>query len=316
MYRRILVPLDGSETAAQVLPYAQRLAAVLGAGMELVEVITPLPEYLAARAIGRPGAGVAFPPNTAQWNEIQAQGRAAAQERLEGVARSLRRGGTPVQVTVLEADPVEGIVTLAAEQAGTLVAMSTHGRSGLGRWVLGSVTDKVVRMADQPVLVVRAREAGVREAALTRVVLPLDGSEASEAALPHAVSLAKVLGIGVTLVRSISPLAYGDTFADYVPALYADLNAEIDAEVQGYLERTAAQVREYGVTDVEVSAPDGYPATAILEEAGTAGDRLVVMATHARSGIGRWVLGSVADRVVRHAVGPVLLVRPEETQGP
>jgi nucleotide-binding universal stress UspA family protein len=106
-------------------------------------------------------------------------------------------------------------------------------------------------------------------------------------------------------------MAYGDTFADYVPTMYEDLAGEIEADVRDYLSHEAQQLRTAGVASVTEKAIDGYPATAILDEVGDAGDSLVVMATHARSGIGRWVLGSVTDRVVRHSTGPVLVVRPE-----
>jgi nucleotide-binding universal stress UspA family protein len=129
--------------------------------------------------------------------------------------------------------------------------------------------------------------------------------------MDHAITMAKALGVGITLLRSISPMAYGDTFADYVPTMYEDLAGEIETDVRQYLSHEAKQIRAAGVMDVVEKAVDGYPATAILDEVGETGDSLVVMATHARGGLGRVVLGSVTDRVVRNSHGPVLIVRPE-----
>jgi nucleotide-binding universal stress UspA family protein len=92
--------------------------------------------------------------------------------------------------------------------------------------------------------------------------------------------------------------------------VYDDLTVEIQTDVQDYLAREAEVIRRMGITDVAEQGIDGYPATAILDEVGDDGDKIVVMATHGRAGIGRWVLGSVADRVVRHSPGPVVVVRP------
>jgi nucleotide-binding universal stress UspA family protein len=102
---------------------------------------------------------------------------------------------------------------------------------------MGSVTDKVVRQALSPVLIVRALDDEVTSAApkLARVVLPLDGSYKSHIATAHAVEMAKDLGVGITLLRSISPMAYGDTLADYVPTMYDDLAGEIESDVRDFL---------------------------------------------------------------------------------
>ncbi|MEX2430916.1 MAG: universal stress protein [Dehalococcoidia bacterium] len=313
MYQRILVPLDGSDVARQVLPYAASFAKAFGAGVELIEAVSPFPRELrrsAAEAYADEHA--MYPPSTEQWTEVQTEGREAARERLEAVAQGLRNEGLSVETTVVEGSPAESIAGSAKKVPGTLTALSTHGRSGIGRWVLGSVTDKVIRLAEAPVLVVRAGETAPAPPRISNVILPLDGSETAEAALPHAVAAAKALGASLTLLRSISPLVYGDTFADYVPAMYEDLAAEMDAEVRGYLGRMAERARGQGVRDVEEHAVDGYAANAILDEMGTAGDRMVVMATHGRMGIERWVLGSVTDRVVRHGSGPVLVVHPHQ----
>ena len=313
VYKRVLVPLDGSTIALQVLPYAKMVAKSTGASIGLVQALNPYPRQLLAGITGYTDRQVA-PATAESWEKAAARARISVQQMLEDHAKALRADGFKVTTTVVEGDPADEIVGEAEKSAGTVIAISTHGRSGIGRWVLGSVTDKVIRQSKRPVLVIRAREGEVTSATprLKQVILPLDGSERSAVAMDHAITLAKALGVGVTLLRSISPMAYGDTFADYVPTMYEDLAGEIEADVRDYLSHEAQQLRKAGITEVVEKAVDGYPATAILDEVGEAGDSLVVMATHARGGIGRWVLGSVTDRVVRHSAGPVLVVRPED----
>jgi nucleotide-binding universal stress UspA family protein len=311
VYKRVLVPLDGSTIALQVLPYAKMVATSTGASIGLIQALNPYPSQLLAGITGYTDRQA--PPDTAEnWEKAKTKAHETVKAHLEDAASQLRAEGFTVNTTVVEGDPADQIVAEAEKDSDTIVAISTHGRSGVGRWVLGSVTDKVIRQSKNPVLVVRAREGEVTSAApkLKQVILPLDGSERSSAAMDHAVTLAKALGTGMTLLRSISPMAYGDTFADYVPTMYEDLAGEIEADVKDYLSHEAEELRKAGITNVVEKAIDGYPATAILDEVGEAGDSLVVMATHARGGIGRLVLGSVTDRVVRHSSGPVLVVHP------
>jgi len=296
----------------QVLPYAKVVAKSTGASIGLMMAMNEFPnELLSSINVGY-NEGVPR-PSSELWKKAQAQARTQGKAYLDDMAKQLTAEGFKVSTSLVDGESADHIVAEAEKDPDTIIAISTHGRSGIGRWLLGSVTDKVIRHSNNPVLVVRAREGEVTSAApkLKQVVLPLDGSERSAEALDHAVTLAKALNVGVTLLRSISPMAYGDTFADYVPTMYEDLAGEIEEDVRDYLSFEAKQVRDAGIATVTEKAIDGYPATAVIDEVGDAGDSLVVMATHARSGIGRWVLGSVTDRVVRHCTGPVLVVRPK-----
>jgi nucleotide-binding universal stress UspA family protein len=317
MYKRVLVPLDGSAIAMQVLPYAKLMAKSSGATIELLQALTGYPSELLKQVshgyVGGDGLP-SYPPLIDVWTSIKDRTRCDVKAKLEAVAAPLRVEGFKVETTAAQNDAVGAILVAADQDPDTLITISTHGRSGVGRWVLGRVTDKVVRHATHPTLVVRSREGQVTPATpkLERIILPLDGSEMSSSAIPYAVDLAKALGVGITLVRSISPLAYGDAFVDYNPSVYDDLTAEIQTDVSDYLAQKAGEIKCMGISDVTGQGIDGHPATAILDEVGDYGDRIVVMATHGRAGIGRWVLGSVADRVMRHSPGPVLMVRPRE----
>ena len=312
MFKRVLVPLDGSAMALQALPYAKVIAKATGAQIELLRAMSGFPRELVGEVSQRYlEAGPAYPPSAEVWTNLQESMRSDAISYLETIAVPLREEGLTVTIAVSENDPEDAIITAADQEAETLIAISTHGRSGIGRWMLGSVTDKVVRHAAHPTLIIRAHEGGAPTTPqLKRVILPLDGSEVSRIALPLAVDLAKSLGIGITVLRSISPMSYGDSFADYAPSMYEDLTAEIEKDVQESLSKEAQVIRGMGIPDVAEHAVDGYAGTAILDATGDEGDNIVVMATHGRSGVGRWVLGSVADRVVRHSPGPVLVVRP------
>jgi nucleotide-binding universal stress UspA family protein len=313
MYTRVLVPLDGSTIALQVLPYAKVVAKSTGARIVLLQALTTYPRELTARM----SADIVmdssvFPPAADTWSNLQASAAAEADKRFTEAANRLRGEGFTVDTITVEADPADAIVAEAEKDPNTLIAISTYGPSGIGRWLMGSVTDKVVRQALNPVLIVRARDDEVTSAApkLARVVLPLDGSDKSHLATAHAVEMAKDLGVGITLLRFISPMAYGDTLADYVPTMYDDLAGEVESDVRDFLVHGAEGLRAQGVTDVAQKAVDGYAAPAFLDEVGDDGDSLVVMATRGRAGIGRWVLASVSDRVVRHSTGAVLVVRP------
>lgn len=312
VYTRVLVPLDGSTTALQVLPYAKVVAKSTGASIVLLQALNEYPRELITSVSHELATPKLFPPPAEAWIQLKASALASVQAKLEMAAADLKAEGFQVTTLTVEEDAADAIVTEAEKDPGTLIAISTHGRSGIGRWMMGSVTDKVVRQAMNPVLVVRARPGEVTSSApqLKRVVLPLDGSERSGIAMDHAVEMAKALNLGITLVRSISPMAYGDTFADYVPTMYENLADEIETDVQDFLAHEAQQLRAAGIADVAEKAVDGYAASAILDEVGDEGDSMVVMATHGRAGIGRWVLGSVSDRVIRHSTGPVLVVRP------
>ncbi|MDA0797283.1 MAG: universal stress protein [Chloroflexi bacterium] len=144
------------------------------------------------------------------------------------------------------------------------------------------------------------------------MLLPADGSEISERAIPTAVAIAKALGVGITVLRSLD-IGMSATFPQTdmgeppIPGIDA-----VREEGTAYATAIAERIRSLGTADVDSKAIDDRPADAIVDEVGPQGDKLVVMGSHGRSGAGRWLLGSVSDTVVRHSAGPVLIVRNEE----
>ncbi len=316
MYERILVPLDGSNLALQALPYARTVSRATGAEVELLRVIEPIDALARSRVSEYAAVATGGRPNWTTQDELDRlrdQRRDQAMQALDATAESFG-GARRAHCIVLEGDPAQAIIDRADERANTLIVMATHGRSGIGRWLLGSVTDTVVRHAKHPTLVVRAREEPLPPTALLKsIVLPLDGSGTAEAAIPHAVEMAKAMDIGIKMLHATSFLQYATSNPDESPDLFNHLIEQRQAVAHRYLNGVVERIGGEGVRDVSKETFVGDAGAAILGELRGAGHQLVVMATHGRSGVGRWVLGSVTDRVVRHSPGPVLVVRPDES---
>ncbi len=202
------------------------------------------------------------------------------------------------------------IVDKASANADTLIAMSTHGRSGVQRWFIGSVADKVLHICTNPLLLVRTagKEASNEQAALNTVIVPLDGSPLAELVLPHITAMAKEQNIEVVLVRAYNIPTETYSGEGYMPDVEGLLES-LKEEAKEYLEKTVKQLSTDGVKKVSYVLAEGEAAGKIIDLARETPDNLVAMCTHGRSGVTRWVLGSVTDRVVRHCGDPVLIIR-------
>ena len=291
MLKTILVPLDGSRLAEGALPLATRLAQALHGRLLLVQAV---------RAYGLAGASLA---------ELQARLTADAQAYLEPLAQGLRDQGLPVQVCT-PAELAEDAILAEADARDTdLIVMTTHGRSGLGRWLYGSVAESVLARSPVPVLLVRATTEGAAAPALAapRILVPLDGSFFAEAALPAAIELARALQAPLALLRVVLPGAARPAGRGAIAADVAEPLESNAAHAAAYLTAQAEALRREGLT-VETVQRVGSPAETILDVAGPSS--LIVMSTHGRSGLQRLLAGSVALSVVRHSAAPILLVRP------
>jgi len=289
----MLIPLDGSQTAEKVLPYARSLARSLNLPVNLMAVT----EILTLTA------GKAHHLATLVDAAILRN-----QEYLQKMARTFT--GVPIDYTVEAGMPEEAIIMKAALDQGTLVAMATHGRSGVKRWLLGSIAEKVLRGSSNPLLLVRADEKArtYGEVTLDQIIVALDGSELAEAVLPTVVELAKAINLKVILLRSytLPPIIGG--YEGYIPDL-DELKAEPNQDAVGYLDGKVQQLKNQGLRDVTPLASEGEAAETIIETAQRSPHSLIAMCTHGRSGVKRWILGSVTEKVVRHSVNPVLVIR-------
>jgi nucleotide-binding universal stress UspA family protein len=288
MLERILVPVDGSELSARAVPEAIRLALALEAPVHLLQV-TPYP------------TAVGYDPVTLgadTWRQIldsQTEVAQANLDRLQGdfVAAHLR-----VTTEVSLGDPAVNILERATPAPHTLIVMATHGRSGPARWLLGSVAEKVVRASYAPVFLVPALV--MPPGRLSRILVPLDGSELAESILLPVAQLGRRLAAEAVLFQT-----YGSR--DGGSAGMADA-------VRTYLTRMEELLEDQGIT-ATVVARAGEAAEEVIRYAGEEPIDLIAMATHGRSGIQRWALGSVSDKVLHHTPVPVLLYRPREIGG-
>jgi nucleotide-binding universal stress UspA family protein len=299
---RILVPLDRSSLAEHAIPYAAALAGP-GGRLLLLEVV-PDPE---------PAYGL-FGKTVIEEDLLLRVCVDGARGALEVAAR--RWGGlapgTDIEVAV--GDPADEILRVATERRCGVIAMASHGRGSLGRWTYGSVADRVVRAADRPVLVVRAhdREPALALPTINRLVVPLDGSAVAERALPVAAVAADRLRVPLRLVLALDVRTLADAASTGVypeTVLLRSLDP-LRAAATGYLQGQAERLEASGHR-VSHEVREGSPGDELL--AATEPTDLVAMTTHGRGGVHRWLLGSVADKLVRHGRAPVLLVRAGAT---
>jgi nucleotide-binding universal stress UspA family protein len=298
MYENILVPLDGSELAEVALPYAEELARQLGSEITLVYISESVKD--------------------SQEDLDQSYLQKIVKSVKERAARySNTPGNTPaikVKSVVLSGHPAGKIVEYAETENIGLIVMSTHGRSGIQRWALGSVADKVMRAATKPVVLIRAQgsRSDIRaEGLLRKVVVPLDGSKEAEAVIPYIEELASKLKLGVILIQV---LARGyETLEGYFPL--TDRQIESDKAIAtAYLNNLGAILNKKGITVIteerlSIEIRYGNAAEEIIKLADEKHVDIVAMTTHGRSGVGRRVIGSVAERILREGDTPLLLVR-------
>lgn len=298
MYEAILVPLDGSKTAEKVLPYARYLAGKFKVPVELLAVVD-----VVEIASHMTSEKVHF-LDTIIEDAVQ-----HSTTYLRGVATTI--AGTNVRCSVEKGRAEDTIIEKAATDKTMLITMATHGRSGLNRFLLGSIAEKVLRGTVNPLLLIRAGdEKSQGEAMLKSIIVPLDGSELAEAVLPIVADMAKKLDLEIELFRTyhVPYNVYSGDEGLYA-VNYEELLAGLGDEAVEYLEKKAADLKRLGVAKVQCITKEGLAADEIISLGRKTPDNLIAMSSHGRSGVRRWVLGSVTELVVRHSGDPVLVIR-------
>jgi nucleotide-binding universal stress UspA family protein len=297
MYRQMLIPLDGSNVSEQVLPYARLLAHNLNLPVELLAVVD---------AVGL--AACLSPDDKRNVESFIAHTTRDSAALLERLGKTFSE--VSVKCGVEKGRPGDVIIEKAGADSGTLIAMATHGRSGIDRWLLGSVAEKVLHATRNPLLLVRAGNSAesAGEATLKRLIVPLDGSPLAEKALPHAVAVAKAMNLEMVLFRAYRLRQIISTYDDDIPD-WNKIEAVSRGRAVSYLERKARELKEYGSANISPIVRVGEPAEQIIDLAERTANSLVVICSHGRTGVGRWLLGSVTERVTRHSTGPVLIIR-------
>ncbi len=290
MIGTVIVPLDGSDLAELAIPYAEAIARRSGAPIHLLRVVP---------------------------TQREATAEEEARRYLETAAGQLV-DGERVQISVRVGDPAEEIAEAAAEQAAPLIVMTTHGRSGLSRWWYGSVADKVVRSGAAPVFLLRSAEVQPKGPEIHSILVPLDGSPYSEAALPYATEMARTFDAEIHLVRvAETAQLYGmlgpGTMTPPATDTLNEIAQQLVRDAQEYLARVEERLRGEGLR-VSSDTLEGIPGEQILAYERERAVDLVVMATHGRTGLSRVVFGSVAERVLKSGSEPVLMVHPERPE--
>lgn len=300
MYRRILVPLDGSLLAEEAVPVAADLARRSGASLELALVHVSMAAELAAAPVA-----VDFQ----ELDRLQLEDEAAYLRRATGRVRD--RHGLAVDTHHLTGPIVDTLAAHIRDAKVDLVVITTHGRGAVGRMWLGSVADGLVRTATAPVLMLRSTDdRGARRGGFRRVLVPLDQSDAAHEAVPAARKLVEDDGecllmtvIDPSPLMNVAPVPFG-----LIPELV--VNGELKAKAQLYLDRIARAIRRTGVRARAAVRVAANPAVEILDEAAHERVDAIVVTTHGVGGMRRLVLGSVVDKLVRGADVPVLVCRP------
>lgn len=277
MYEKIVVPLDGSPLAEVALPYAEEIAGKMGSEIILLSVLPSeeLEEYRHHHTYSK---------------KIVDFTRRHAEKYVERAGPKAIKVETATRV----GNPAEGILDYVNKGAFNLIVMATHGRSGVSRWAMGSVADKVVRATTrQPLLLIRAKGAhpDIRaKRILKKTLVPLDGSTVSEAVIPAITEIARNLKMELTFLKVLPRTNHtnGDT--------------------EGYLQNWCRQLEDEGIS-ARYEVRVGAAADQIIDLADELAVDMVAMSTRGQTAISLWPLGSVAQKVLLGGNTPLLLIR-------
>jgi nucleotide-binding universal stress UspA family protein len=305
-FRSILVPLDGSPLAEQALPLAAELARHKGARLRLVLVHEPPPAPRDALAANL-------------FVAIERVNQRGERGYLRSMQKKLRDEGIRLSAAItLTGHPGPALAEYARESGTDLVVMATHARGGVRRAWLGSVADYLIRHLDIPVLLARtAVPAPATSRSARQILVPLDGSALSEQALDPACRLAQAWRAELTPVNIVMPVMLVTDGNVPLPSMYdADTTELCRQDAQQYLDGVDERMRDRGIRAEGIAMVGWSAAGALLDIARPDAVSAIVVATHGRGGLRRWAVGSVADKLVRGAEVPVLVVRPSATTRP
>ena len=291
MYERILVPLDGSKLAEQVFPLVVELARAFGSEVVLLGVCEP------------------------EESEYGQACRLYINNEAEQLRNSMKDSSANVRAVALTGKAAEQIISYAEKNDVSLIIMLSHGRSGIMPWTLGSVANKVLQRIDIPILLIRAKTPHLEastQGLFNRILVPLDGSDAGEAVLPHLKQLTEKLESEVILLQVVASGQHVHTIGglDYVRFTEQQVEST-KAEAKEYLEKVSKRLAgTKGIMRSEVRVGDA--AHEIIKFADEANIGLVTISSHGRSGIRQWISGSVTQKILHAGNTPVLLIKAPE----
>jgi nucleotide-binding universal stress UspA family protein len=300
MYRRMLVLLDGSKMAEVVFSYAQELSGRLGLDLDLLHVCNS-------------EEAQQLPMRQAYIEHMAETLKAQSQEIRDKAETQAGKKAVEARGKVVVGYPAEEILKYTDENKIDIIMLATHGRSGIRRWGLGSVADKVIHEANVPVwLVPAALHEGILHDNIPHrsILVPLDGSKLAEEVIPHVIALAKQRGVETKIMLINVSRPANVRLSEEDKMLIREDAASLKTSGELYLKEIVKQFRDAGL-EAEVEQLVGDPAEEIVRYAAAYQPRLIVMSTHGRSGFSHFVFGSVAENVLRRLQKtPVFLIRP------
>jgi nucleotide-binding universal stress UspA family protein len=290
MFSKIMIPLDGSSLAERALPMGVKFAEGTGGKLILYRVV-PYFTVLAADPL--------------LYEEMNRLGEDEALAYLRQIRKEVT-SPLPTETICEVGSAAESILQYASDSDVDLIVMSSHGRSGLNRWVYGSVAERIMSQAPCPTLILNARHP-TSPGAPEKILIPLDGSQLAEKALEPALELVSALGLKLHLLRVTTSghmRIETDTKSDLIDGIESDEVVEAQNYLQGLSQRIA-------VDDVQLSVEVAKATVAetIIEYAAKNNIDLIAMSSHGHTGLKRWVYGSVAEKVLRGACCATMIVR-------
>lgn len=287
MFETILVPLDGSVLAEQALPYVTELASRFASEVTLI--------------------GICEPEETDQ-GEIC---RLTIENKAGEIEKMLAPSGGKVKSVVIEGRPAQQIVDYAENSNMGLIILTSHGRSGIMPWSLGSTSQKIIHLRPKvPLLLIKAKEVAQECNGLyNRILVPVDGSETGEAAVPYVLELVRTFEAEVILLRVVEKGHHVHTVGglQYIPYYDQDIEtSKANAEI--YLAKVAARFAGTRAS-LRCEVRTGDVANEILKITEEQGDCLIAISSHGHSGISAWTFGSVTDKIVQASNRPILLIK-------
>jgi nucleotide-binding universal stress UspA family protein len=304
MFRKILVPLDGSPLAEQALEPALTLAKQID---ESEVILFRVPFYQDVTIVQDAYMGVMLPP------DVPARAEAEAKSYLSAVQDKYRHPNLKLRSITQMGDEANAILNIADDEEVDLIVMSTHGRTGITRWMLGSITERVLQQAPCPVLVVH------KDQPIHNVLVTLDGSQLAETALLPGVEVAEKLGATVTFLTVDQPSLISAPEAVHLreldriePGMSDTILEDLNHQRERYLDTLPVRfpiLKNKDNFPFKTVISAGTPAESILDYVAENDVDLIVMATHGRTGLKRWTYGSVTTKVLRRAPCSLLIVR-------
>jgi len=286
MYQEILLPFDGSNGAADALHHAAEIARWADTSIDLLYV-----------------ADTAFDSLTTVRTDVIDVLVQEGEETLKDAGQTLDTLGVNSRSDVVQGNPAPTIADYADRYGYDLIILPTHGRKGVSRYLLGSITEKVVRLASVPILTVRMGSNEELIFPYQDILIATDGSGGATYAAEHGLSLATAVDSTVHLLSAVEDTSLRPNSRSTISGLQREQVAT-DA-----IDELVSKAESHGISDIVRHINHGAPVSVLLDAVEANDIDAVVTGTTGRRGSNRILLGSVAERIVRAAPVPVVTVR-------